>query len=181
MKKLLFILFLTVIICTFVMVSYANEVKDSENAEVELENENDMLKNYIQDKIIPVLIGVSTSIIAFLSTLKGVFSALKSLKDTKEGYEDDRNKFKEEMKIELEKVREKYDNVTTALNGVVSIGAEFEKMKNHISTLSKEIANVSEIASLGFSNNENLVKEGIARKITVIAEQNKEQLKDETI
>ena len=132
------------------------------------------------ESLLPIHV-VGASVIAFLSTLKGVFSALKSLKDTKESYESDRTRYKEEMKKELTSVREKYSQVHEALKEACNLSTELKEMQSQIKTLSREIANVSEIAYLGFSNDENLVKDGISRKISLIAEQNKELIKNETI
>lgn len=187
MKKVLLILFILVMILALGMVAYGvenqeiNQTTSLEEMAVDDIHKSDSLKAYVEEKIIPILIGISASVIAFLSTLKGVFSALKTLKETTQGYESDRIRYKEEMKKELECVREKYSQVHDDLKEACNLSGELKEMQSQIKTLSREIANVSEIACLGFSNDESLVKDGISRKISIIAEQNKELIKNETI
>ena len=141
----------------------------------------DPLKEYVEEKIVPVLMGVITSVVALLSTLKGIFSSLKGLKESKENFDKDRESIKEESKKELAKITEKYEEIKNEVKTICLLTTEIEKLKGQATVLSKEIANLSEIASLGFSKNQELVKEGNARKIVVLAEKNKEISDSETI
>lgn len=148
----------------------ANSSPDSYSSEAA----NDPLKEYVEEKIVPVLMGVITSAVALLSTLKGIFSALKGLKESKEDFQKERELIKESSKRELEKFAQKYEELKELVENVCVVTPQIENLKKKTEVLSMEIANLSEIASLGFCQNQELVKEGHARKIVILSEKNKE-------
>lgn len=183
MKRVLILLMILLALSMLISVSFASGIatEETNTEEMNTELENDKLREYIEEKIVPVLMGVITSVVALLSTLKGIFSSLKGLKESKENFDKDREKIKEESKKELEKISQKYEEIKTEVGKVCLLLPEIEKLKGQSEILSKEIANLSEIASLGFSQNQELVKEGNARKIVVLAEKNKEIIDSEAI
>ena len=170
MKKALFLTFVIIMIAMLAATSYATDITS-----------NEMLKEQIEEKIMPVVVGVMTSIIALLSTLKGIFSALKSLKDTKEQLESEREKIKESSIRELEKITEKYNEIKTEIKGVLQVSKGLCELKEKTEILSKEIANLSEIASIGFCKDKSLVLEGASREIVILADKNKELIDSEQI
>ena len=163
MKKALFLMFAVIMIAMLAATSYATDIPS-----------NEMLKEQIEEKIMPVVVGVMTSIIALLSTLRGIFSALKSLKDTREQLESEREKIKESSIREIEKITEKYSEIKTEIKAVLQISEGLKELKERTEILSKEIANLSEIAALGFSKDKELVLEGASREIVILAKENKE-------
>ena len=175
MKKVLFIILVLLVLLMLVTVSFASEIA------TEINTENDKLREYVEEKIVPVLMGVITSVVALLSTLKGIFSSLRGLKESKENFDKDRESIKEENKKELAKITEKYEEIKNEVKTVCLLTTEIEKLKGQAEILSQEIVNLSQIASLGFSKNQKLVKEGNARKIVVLAEKSKEILDSETV
>ena len=198
MKKTLFLLFTLIIMMLLVVVSGAeqnvsdkmSEVSDQKIEAGEQLNlpceqsepltpdpyplSSDMLKDYVEEKILPVIVGVVTSIIALLSTLRGIFSSLKSLKSSKEQFDKEQEKIKENARQELEKITEKYSEIKSEIKSVIQLSEGLKELKERTEILSKEIANLSEIAALGFSKDKNLVLEGASREIVILAKENKE-------
>lgn len=135
---------------------------------------SDPLKDYIEEKILPIIVGVVTSIIALLSTLRGIFSSLKSLKASKENFEREQEKIKESSRTELEKITERYNEIKSEIKSVVQIKDGLCELKEKTEILSREIENLSQIAALGFCKDKDLVLEGASREIVILAKENKE-------
>ena len=135
---------------------------------------SDPLKDYIEEKILPIIVGVVTSIIALLSTLRGIFSSLKSLKASKENFEREQEKIKERSRAELEKITERYNEIKSEIKSVLQIKDGLCELKEKTEILSKEIENLSQIAALGFCKDKDLVLEGASREIVILAKENKE-------
>lgn len=198
MKKTLFLLFTLIIMMLLVVVSGAEQnVSDKmsvvSNQKIEAGEQlnlpceqsepltpdpnplsSDTLKDYIEEKILPIIVGVVTSIIALLSTLRGIFSSLKSLKASKENFEREQEKIKESSNAELEKITEKYNEIKSEIKSVVQIKDGLCELKEKTEILSKEIENLSQIAALGFCKDKDLVLEGASREIVILAKENKE-------
>ena len=136
---------------------------------------------YIEEQILPIIVGVATSIIALLSTLKGIFSALKSLKESKEQFDTDREKIKSESQAEMKKITEKYNEIKEEIKLACQIGDGLCDLKRKTEILAEEIANLSKIASLGFSESKELVSEGKQREIVILAGKNRELIDNEEI
>ena len=198
MKKTLFLLFTLIIMMLLVVVSGAEQnVSDKmsvvSNQKIEAGEQlnlpceqsepltpypnplsSDPLKAYIEEKILPIIVGVVTSIIALLSTLRGIFSSLKSLKASKENFEREQEKIKESSNAELEKITKKYNEIKSEIKSVVQIKDGLCELKEKTEILSKEIENLSQIAALGFCKDKDLVLEGASREIVILAKENKE-------
>ena len=170
MKKILILLFILLFTFSLALVSFATDVAENENSE---------LQNYVEEKIVPVIIGVATSIVALLSTLKGVFNALRGLKESKDTFDKEQAKIKENSKKELEQIKRKYDEIKVAVECVPLISEEIKALCNKTSILSQEIAGLSKIASLGFSKESELVREGKSREIVRLANKNEELIVNE--
>lgn len=198
MKKTLFLLFILIIMMLLAVGVYAqgnvsdkmSEVSDQKIEAGEQLNlpceqsepltpdlyplSSDSLKDYIEEKILPIIVGVVTSIIALLSTLRGIFSSLKSLKASKENFEREQEKIKESSRAELEKITERYNEIKSEIKSVVQIKDGLCELKEKTEILSKEIENLSQIAALGFCKDKDLVLEGASREIVILAKENKE-------
>jgi hypothetical protein len=184
MKKTLFLLFTLIIMVLLAVGVYAQgNVSDQWSVVSDQEVEQSItsyplhstsFKTYIEEKILPIIVGVVTSIIALLSTLRGIFSSLKSLKASKENFEREQEKIKESSRAELEKITEKYNEIKSEIKSVVQIKEGLCELKEKTEILSKEIENLSQIAALGFCKDKDLVLEGASREIVILAKENKE-------
>lgn len=190
MKRTLFLLFTLIIMSLLVVVAYAQETVDKGQGTdvttpVRVANpyplSPDPLKEYIEEQILPIIVGVATSIIALLSTLKGIFSALRSLKESKEQFDNDREKIKSESQAEMKKITEKYNEIKEEIKLACQIGDGLCDLKRKTEILAEEIANLSKIASLGFSESKELVSEGKQREIVILAGKNRELIDNEEI
>ena len=188
MKKVITILMILALCLALVCVASAEEMEKSGQPSVVggqetegVENSNEELRAYIEEKIVPILMGVATSIIALLGTLKGVFNALKGLRESKEIFDKEQAKIKESSKRELLEIKKKYDEIKTAIEGVPLINEQIKELRDQAAVLSQEIAGLSKITSLGFSKESELVREGKARKIVRLAEKNEELISNEAI
>lgn len=172
MKKILILLFILLIAFSFATVSVANEIE---------QNEDEKIREYVEEKIVPVLMGVATSIIALLGTLKGVFNALKGLKESKDTFDKEQAKIKENSKKELLEIKQKYDEIKTTVECVPLINEQIKELNKQATVLSQEIASLSKITSLGFSKESELVREGKSREIVRLATKNEELIANEAI
>ena len=174
MKKILTFIFIMLLVLALTTVAMASE----------LETPNDKgeeLKAYIEEKIVPIIMGVATSIIALLGTLKGVFNALRGLKESKDTFDREQAKITENSKRELEEIKAKYNEIKLLVVDVPKLSTQIEELKAKSSTLATEISNLSKIASLGFSENSQLVKDGKSREIVRLANKNEELISGEGI
>ena len=195
MKRLLLLLFILIFACSLILVASANETEQSSNDaassnDVEQSSNDEPasytlhptpLKEYIEEKILPVIVGVITSIIALLSTLKGVFSALKGLKDSKAVFDKEQEKIRRESARELEKITERYGEIKRELEGMYKLSPQIEAVDKRTMLLTKEIANLSKIVSLGYTSDKELIKDGKARESIVLANKNGELIESETV
>lgn len=188
MKKVITILMILVLCLALVCVASAEEMEKSGQPSVvsgqekeEVEKEKDELRVYIEEKIVPILMGVATSIIALLSTLKGVFNALKGLKESKDTFDKEQASIKENSKRELAEIKSKYEEIKATVECVPLINEEIKELRKQAIVLSQEIAGLSKITSLGFSKESELVREGKSREIVRLATKNEELITNEAI
>lgn len=163
MKRLLTVLFAFALIFSLVMVTSASEPWQGEE-----------LRVYIEEKIVPILMGVATSIIALLGTLKCIFNALRALKESKLAFDKEQVLIKENSKRELDEIKAKYDEIKLLIKDVPELDMQIRELHNKSCVLIEEIANLSKITSLGFSNDSELVTNGNAREAILLANKNQE-------
>lgn len=140
----------------------------------------DPLKEYIEEKIIPVVVGVATSLIALIGTLKSVFDALKGLKESKETFDKEQASIKENSKKELEEIKQKYEEIKESIAEVPELLEKIDIQKNTIEKLEHYILISADILVLAYSANSELVRTGKANQMTRLLEQIKEKT-DEAI
>ncbi len=172
MKKLLIFLLILAFALSLTLVISAEEATQDTGEEI---------RTYVEEKIVPILMGVATSIIALLGTLKGVFNALKGLKESKATFDKEQAKIKENSKRELEEIKKKYEEIKTLVSCVPQLDMQIKELNKGSALLASEVANLSEIASLGFSESYELVKSGKAREIVLLANENRELIENEAI
>lgn len=173
MKRLLIFLLILAFTLSFAPVISAEEIEQNDKGEE--------IRTYVEEKIVPILMGVATSIIALLGTLKGVFNALKGLKESKATFDKEQAKIKENSKRELEEIKKKYEEIKTLVSCVPQLDMQIKELNKGSALLASEVANLSEIASLGFSESYELVKSGKAREIVLLANENRELIENEAI
>lgn len=143
----------------------------------EIEKEAE-LKSYITEKIVPVVAGVLTAIIALITTLGSVFKALSSLKDTKELFsneaQDRAKSFEEYTKMLEQKAQELRDIV----KGVPELEKSLQELKGNVVLLINECKALAEISSLGFSSSKDIIKSGKGKEMSLLVEKIKELISE---
>lgn len=162
MKGLLRILIFCVLIAlSLTMVACASEELNAEE-----------IKTYIGEKIIPVIAGVVTSLIALFGTLKSIFKSLKELKSSKNELERVQGEIKAESKAELAMLQSKCEDIKASTADVPQLKSELEKLNKSTSVLIEQLARLSELACIGFCQSDELVRSGKGKEIASLAEQN---------
>ena len=159
-KKILVLLFVVLLALVFSVTVFAagNEASD--------------LGNYIEQKIVPVVIGVATALIGLFATLRRIFKALSELKGTKEALSKAQNEIKEQSNAELLQMKKKYDEILAVASKISTQGEQIKALALGIDAVKSQISNLSEIAYLGFSENQELVRSGKSREIAILSGKN---------
>ena len=148
---------------------YTPEKAENENAEKSRQGE---IKIYIEEKIIPVVAGVITSIAALLGSLRGILKALGKLEGAKESFDFTSRELAEHTQRELQEIKGKYDGMKEGLGEIATLENQVLELKGEIEGLILQISNLSQIASLGFAKSKELIKDGRAREIAILAKEN---------
>ena len=169
MKRFLTVLFVLILACSFALVTSAEEATQDTGEEI---------RTYVEEKIVPILMGVATSIIALLGTLKGVFNALKGLKESKATFDKEQAKIKENSKRELEEIKKKYEEIKASIEDVPELLSKINIQNETIERLESIVYTSAEILSLAYSANSELVRTGKAKQMTQLLEQIRGQEKE---
>ena len=176
MKKVLILMLVIAIALSLAFVVSAAENEAISNNEA-ISRGN--LKSYIEDRVIPIIIGVVTSVVALLGTLKGVMTALKGLKESKAAFDKEQAVIKENSKRELENIAKRYKELEAYLKYVPDLDIRLTILTKQIKGLEREISNLSEMTVIGLSDRKELVMDGKMREIVRIANKNKEMAENE--
>ena len=137
---------------------------EAENSpSVESEGEERDLKEYITDKILPIIIGVATSSLGFVAVLGTISRTLKSLKDTKESFSSEAKKRQEAFDEATRLLKEKTDELEALVRDV-------PELKGRLEELTQESELLAEILTLGFSANSEIIKSGKGKRMSVLLE-----------
>ena len=162
MKKILSLIFCILVIFSLTCVVFAESEETKINEEV---NEKEELATYIKEEIIPIVVGVITSVVALLGMIGSIKRALYSLKDTKSTLEMAHGTFKDE----LEKIKitfgDELENIKDELEGVPELKERFENLSEDIVSITGELEKIMQILALAYSSDEKLVRCGKAAKM----------------
>ena len=117
------------------------------------------IKAYIQEKIVPIVVGVITSIVALITTLYKIGASLKALSGTRETLDADAKK----REAAVASLREQVEQIKASIKDVPSLEKSIEELSELCST-------IAEILSLGFSANEEIIKSGKGKKMNMLLE-----------
>ena len=152
MKKVLFLVFALAVCFSMCLVCFAEEMVEQPD-----------VKSYIQDKIVPVAVGVLTSVIAFVATIGVIAKSLKSLKDTKEAFSNEAEERACFFESGIAQLEAKAESMRELISDVPSL-------QEKVGELIKECELLAEILSLGFSANEEIIKSGKGKKMALLLE-----------
>ena len=152
MKKVLFICF-ALVLC--LCLSTACFAEGSGTPTPTTETSDIDIKEYIQEKIVPVAVGVLTAVIAFAATLYKIASVLKSLKEVGHAI-DTEGEIRKELKEQAQELKE-------GLSEVPALAQRLEELQ-------KQVATLSEILTLGFCANEEIIRSGKGKRMSILLE-----------
>ena len=134
-------------------------------------SKQDELLTYVEEKIVPVIVGVITSAMALIGTLKGILKALKNLEGAKNSFDEVNKELTANTKKELESISEKYESFKERIKDVPLLDEKICELGGRVDELILQINRLSKITSLGFLQNEELVKSGAGREIAILAQE----------
>ena len=157
MKKVITILMILIFAMSLVLVIGADEMTHDGN--------NDELRAYIEEKIVPVIIGVATSIVALLGTLKGILSALKELKKGRDDFKETSKQIKQSTESDSKMLRADYSAIKDSVKDVPELLGAIKRQDEKIEELKGIVVVATEILSLAYSANSELVRTGKAKEM----------------
>lgn len=150
MKKTLTVILALILALCLSLVCFAKDVE-----------EKGELRSYITEKIVPVVVGVLTAIVALITTLGAVARSLNELKETKSAFEGEAK----ERASSLEKSKLLFEEKSRELRETVK---DMPQLKEMVSILIEESRDIAEILSLGFSSDKDIIKSGRGRKMSLL-------------
>ena len=148
--------------------AYATESQGASFTELESVNSEEEIfdfKVYVQEKIVPIVIGVLTAASALIASLASISRSLGKIKDA-------RDEFKKEAKEREKAFKEQSELLKSKANELIKIASELPKLKSEISSLQEnseklilECTYISKMISLGFGEDKNVIKSGNGEKI----------------
>ncbi len=159
MKKLLFTVFVLLMCICLGLACFAesNEIQGGSSATPTTKTSDIDIKAYIQEKIVPIVVGVVTSIVALITTLYKIGASLKALSGTRETLDADAKK----REAAVASLGEQVEQIKASIKDVPSLEKSIEELSALCST-------IAEILSLGFSANEEIIKSGKGKKMSML-------------
>ena len=136
-----------------------------EGADLETVSKGKEIGIYIKEKILPVVVGVLTSVSALLATLLAIKRSLTSIGEAKDTFKKEAKERDERFEREREHLNKKTEQIDAALSVVPQLEAEILELKKNTDALITECTYLSKMISLGFSQNKDVVSSGNGKKI----------------
>ena len=186
MKKILFVI-LGVMLAFALALSVSAEGVDTEagsvteaqvGTEADAQREEDDafdLKSYLTEKVVPVAVGVLTSIVALMGTVAKVKSSLVTLDSSSKGLKERR----ETVGSTLKSVKEELDSGIAEIKGSVEaipqIKEGYKELAEGYEALKNQSRQLMEAIKAGFEAMPDAVEKGAVRKIAILTEKSREE------
>lgn len=165
MKRLIRIFVLIImLIALFSVCIQATEVSQ-DNLQTE---EEYSFGDYIRDKIVPVAVGVGTSLLGLLATLASIFKALNGLKKAKQDAVENDKAREENSKRQIEELTRQVEELKKSIEEVITYSKSLKEIKKEIDFECEELNIIGEILVLGFSSNSDIVRSGKGKQINLL-------------
>ena len=178
MKKIIFILAISLLLSLLTLTAYAQEVKEENNGEIITTGEGAELsiKDYITEKILPILVSSVSGIVGLISccvlvkrSANGLGNRVNTALSRTKGIED-------ECKKEVTKISNQLLEIKDEGEKIVALGKTIESLKNELNALIMECHNVARMVTLGAMGDERAMRDGRASKILKLLEKNGQML-----
>lgn len=137
-----------------------------DESEVDLRAEE--IKNYIKERIIPVIVGVLTSLSAVLASLGAIKKSLSRLSGARDDFKNEANERKSEFARQSALLESKARELSELARLLPQLENEIAELKKAQDKLNEEAYNIGKMVSLGFSGSYAVVKSGNGRKISAL-------------
>lgn len=121
------------------------------------------LKLYIQERIVPVVVGVITAIAGLLSTIMSIKKSVRSLTNLK-------NSFSEEKAQREASLADNKKLLQDEVSRLQAQTKDLPEMKETIDQLREQIGTMGQMLQLAYSADANLVKTGKSKKMALLVE-----------
>ena len=128
------------------------------------------IEQYITERIVPIVVGVLTSLVALITVLRKIFGALKSLNDTKDTFVEEAKERASAFRSNTELLENKAQEIKKTVEGVPTIEEQMTQLKGDMSALIDECNVLAKILSLGFSANSEVIKSGKGKQMAQLLE-----------
>ena len=136
-----------------------------ENIENEYISRGKEIGIYIKEKILPVVVGVLTSVSALLATLLAIKRALSSIGETKDTFKKEAKERDTRFNEQSEYLKKKTDEIEKTLELIPVLEAEVSRIEESTKALITECTYLGKMISLGFSQNKEVISSGNGKKI----------------
>ena len=183
LKKLLLTVFVVLVFTVIFLLCFqrcaqAEEVETDTSYDEVITEENESLDEseetvsrgkeigiYIKEKILPVVVGVLTSVSALLATLLAIKRSLTSIGEAKDTFKKEAKERDARFEREREYLNKKTEQIEASISVVPQLEAEISELKKNTEALITECTYLSKMISLGFSQNKDVVSSGNGKKI----------------
>ena len=126
------------------------------------------IKEYIKERIIPVIVGVLTSLSAVLASLGAIKKSLVRLSGARDDFKNEANERKSEFERQSELLNRKAEELSRLARLIPQLESELCELKAAQEKLNAEAYNIGKMISLGFSGSQSVIKSGNGRKISAL-------------
>ena len=167
-KALRGILCAMLLLCFFTISASASQVQNQENP-----GEVFDFKEYFQEKLLPIGVGILTASCGLISSLASVKRALNSLKEEKETLSK-RDKERERLlDKERQQISEFTEQARNQLSTVSYVSQEMSNLQDQVVTLSMEIDLLTQAIGIAIAKDKELVSTGNGKRLSELLEKSK--------
>ena len=142
----------------------SDKIQEAEEESISSDTEEGLraeeIKEYIKERIIPVIVGVLTSLSAVLASLGAIKKSLVRLSGARER--------KSEFERQSELLNKKAEELSRLARLIPQLESELGELKASQEKLNAEAYNIGKMISLGFSGSQSVIKSGNGRKISAL-------------
>lgn len=140
----------------------------SQNNESEESLHAEEIKEYIKERIIPVVVGVLTSLSAVLASLGAIKKSLSRLAGARDDFKNEASERKSDFARQSALLEEKAKELSELARLIPQLEKELIELKAEQEKLNTEAYNIGKMVSLGFSGSQTVIRSGNGRKIAAL-------------
>ena len=143
----------------------SSSVEESVSSEQAEEFDKEALIEYIKEKIVPIIVGVLTSVSALACTLATIKRSLNKIALAREEFKSEAKERKDSFKKESEYLKTKTEELSKICAEIPRLQNELKILSESTEKLTLESGYIAKMISLGFSQNKQIIASGNGKKI----------------